>query len=570
MTPSPDTSPLAAVVAPFGRARTYSSLAYLVAGIPLGIAWFVLLVVGWSVGAGLLVTLVGIPIILGLLYASRWAVELERRFANAALGAGIPRPRRTTGRGIRGLVTDPATWRDQAFLAVRAVAGFGLGVATVAVVSAPFNLISYPFWYWAVDDDNRMAFGVWSVNSLPEALAAAAAGVVLLIAVSHLIVPAGRMWAAIARGILSPAARDPQAGARGRRPPSAVGGAAHARRAIGVHAAVWSAFAALFVIIWAATMASGYFWPVWPMLGLGLFLAVHAVVVLRPSAGTGDMRRAGIEIHVGIMAVLTLLLVAIWAITTPGGYPWFLWAFIGLAVPPIAHGIILLARPGERAALEHRVEILTTTRAGAVDAQAAELQRIERDLHDGAQARLVALAMDLGRAEAQMDTDPERAREIMLEARDQATMALSELRDLARGIYPPVLTDRGLTAAVTALAARTPMSVVVDGPLTERPAPAVEAAAYFVAAEALANAAKHSRATHVAIAIARHGDVLTIEVRDDGVGGADPAGSGLTGLRRRVEALDGTTAVISPAGGPTVVTATLPWGRPTGEPGEAG
>jgi len=126
------------------------------------------LVVGWSVGSRPARHVVGIPI-------SSPAVTLamgrglERRFANAALGAGIPRPRRTTGRGIRGLVTDPATWRDQAFLAVRATAGFGFGVAAVAAVSAPLNLISYPFWYWAVDDDNRMAFGVWSVNSLPEA-----------------------------------------------------------------------------------------------------------------------------------------------------------------------------------------------------------------------------------------------------------------------------------------------------------------------------------------------------------------------------------------------------------------
>lgn len=570
MTPSPDTSPLAALFAPLGRARTYASFAYLAAGLPLGIAWFVLLVVGWAVGAGLLITLLGIPIILGLLYASRWAVEVERGFANVALGAGIPRPRRTTGRGIRGLVTDPATWRDQAYLAVRATAGFGLAVATIAVVAAPLNLISYPVWYWAVDDDNRMAFGVWSINTLPEALLAAGAGVVLLVAVSHLIVPAGRMWAALARGILAPAAREPRPATAGRRPPSATGSMSHSRRALAVHAAVWGAFTGLFIVIWAATMAGGYFWPVWPMLGLGLFLAIHGWVVLRPSAGTGDARRAGIEIHAGIAVILGLFLVAIWAITTPGGYPWFLWAFTGLAVPPIAHGVIMLARPGERAALAHRVEILTTTRAGAVDAQAAELQRIERDLHDGAQARLVALAMDLGRAEAQMDTDPERARAIMLEARDQATMALSELRDLARGIYPPVLTDRGLTAAVTALAARTPMVVVVDGPLTERPAPAVEAAAYFVAAEALANAAKHSRAMEVAISIARHGDVLTIEVRDDGVGGADAAGSGLTGLRRRVEALDGSSAVVSPPGGPTVVSATLPWGRPDGEPAGRG
>jgi len=210
--------------------------------------------------------------------------------------------------------------------------------------------------------------------------------------------------------------------------------------------------------------------------------------------------------------------------------------------------------------LEERVEVLTETRAGAVDAAAAELERIERDLHDGAQARLVALAMDLGMAEDRFERDPEGARELVEKARAEAKQALAELRDLARGMRPALLAERGLEEAIRALAARTmlPTSVTVEP--GGRLAPAVESAAYFVVAEALTNAVKHSRATRLTVDVVRDGDLLLVQVADDGLGGADPAGGGLTGLRKRVEALDGALRIASPPGGPTLLHAELPCG----------
>ncbi len=222
--------------------------------------------------------------------------------------------------------------------------------------------------------------------------------------------------------------------------------------------------------------------------------------------------------------------------------------------------MVPLLRPSREQELSERVEVLTSTRAGAVDAQAAELQRIERDLHDGAQARLVALAMNLGMAEDKLTNHPEQARELLAEARDEAKVALTELRDLARGIHPPILTDRGLEAAITSIAARSPVAVTIEANLPQRLPPAVEAAAYFVVAEALANASKHSRADQVIVRLARRDSALIVEIADDGDGDADPAGSGLVGLRRRVEALDGSLLVVSPPGGGTTLHAEVPLG----------
>jgi signal transduction histidine kinase len=204
------------------------------------------------------------------------------------------------------------------------------------------------------------------------------------------------------------------------------------------------------------------------------------------------------------------------------------------------------------------VGVLTVTRAGAVEEQEEKLRRIERDLHDGAQARLVALGITLGLAEQRMRDDPDGALELVGEARADAVSALRELRDLARGIHPPVLTDRGLGPALEALAANTPLPVELCYDVGVRPAAAAETAAYFVAAEALANAGKHAANAHVTVEVTRPDDRLRVEVTDDGPGGADPAGGGLSGLRRRVEALDGSLFVTSPSGGPTVVRAEIP------------
>lgn len=228
-----------------------------------------------------------------------------------------------------------------------------------------------------------------------------------------------------------------------------------------------------------------------------------------------------------------------------------------ITVGEVKLGRVLLS-PSREAALRARVEELAATRAGVVDAAAAELHRIERDLHDGAQARLVALALDLGMAEERFERDPQGALELVGEAREEAKRALAELRDLARGIRPSMLAERGLGPALTALAARSPVPAGVDLDIPRGcPAP-IENAAWFVVSEALANAGKYSGASRVVVTVRGEDGKLIVEVADDGVGGADPDGGGLTGLRRRVEALDGALEVFSPPDGPTTIRAELP------------
>ncbi len=206
-----------------------------------------------------------------------------------------------------------------------------------------------------------------------------------------------------------------------------------------------------------------------------------------------------------------------------------------------------------------RVEQLTRQRTEAVDAAVAERRRIERDLHDGAQQRLTALAIDLGRARAKLDSDPEGARALVEQAHEDSKQALAELRSLARGIHPAILTDRGLDAALSALAARSPVPVEISVDVGARPSVAVESTAYFVVAEALTNAAKHASATRLWVRVWREGDVVVVEIEDNGVGGAriEPGG-GLEGLTTRVATVDGTLAVSSAAGGPTIVRGELP------------
>jgi signal transduction histidine kinase len=274
--------------------------------------------------------------------------------------------------------------------------------------------------------------------------------------------------------------------------------AASDRRGLGLHADVTAAVAALLVLTWWFAGGRGI-WVVWPLLSIGVLLAAHALVVHRNRLSTfGRARR-----------------------------------------------------------LTERVETLTRTRAGALDAQEAELRRIERDLHDGAQARLVALYLHLGRAEARLDGDPDTAA-LVRAARNEAMAAIDELRELARGIAPPVLVDRGLVAAVQSLADRVPAEVDLSAHDIGRLSPVVESAAYFVVAEAVTNVAKHAPGAHVHVSLDQLGGRLCLDVLDDGPGGADAAGSGLAGLRARVEALDGAFAVDSPSGGPTRVHAELP------------
>jgi signal transduction histidine kinase len=228
----------------------------------------------------------------------------------------------------------------------------------------------------------------------------------------------------------------------------------------------------------------------------------------------------------------------------------------GAAAIQVLAGLALLA-PNDREQLETRVETLQDTRSRMVAAADAERRRIERDLHDGAQQRLVALAMTLGRAK--VSQDPALTASLVSEAHDEAKLALGELRDLARGIHPAVLTDRGLDAALSALAARSPIPVYATVQVEERPTPGVEAVAYFIAAEALTNVHKHADARQAWITVTQIGGRLQMEIIDDGHGGADfAAGTGLIGLRDRARAIDGELTLTSPPGGPTTIRVELP------------
>ncbi|WP_405784259.1 histidine kinase [Streptomyces sp. NBC_00859] len=237
--------------------------------------------------------------------------------------------------------------------------------------------------------------------------------------------------------------------------------------------------------------------------------------------------------------------------------PWLAAAVARLDVSAAA----ALLGPNRAKELERRVENLAESRAGVVDAADAERRRIERDLHDGAQQRLVSLAMNLGIARAALTDLPPEARQVIDEAHREAKEAIEELNNLVRGLHPAVLDDRGLDAALSGIAARAPLPVDLTVEIGRRPTPTVEAVAYFVVSEALANVAKHARARWVSVELRSRGDLLRINVVDDGRGGADPSGgTGLAGLAQRVGSVDGTFSINSPAGGPTVITVELPCG----------
>jgi signal transduction histidine kinase len=313
-------------------------------------------------------------------------------------------------------------------------------------------------------------------------------------------------------------------------------------------------------IIWGAA-GGGYYWPMWVWLGVGIPIGVH--VLLRFALSRPASAAHALAIHAASSGLLAVVLSLIWAMTDSPTF-WPKWALIVLGVSVTVHALIAYADrlPGRRreAQLAERVGELTRTRQGALDVQAAELRRIERDLHDGAQARLVALSLLLGRTEERLRDRPEEA-EMVRRARTEASAAIGELRDLARGIAPPVLADRGLAAAVESLGRRAATPVTVEASeLRTRPLPVVETAAYFVVAESLTNVAKHAAGAAAHVHLFQEHGRLVIEIADQGPGGADPDGGGLTGLRHRVEALDGELTVFSAAATGTTIRAELPCG----------
>jgi len=317
--------------------------------------------------------------------------------------------------------------------------------------------------------------------------------------------------------------------------------------------------------------------------GLGLLLTPGVSVILRPLANVtrgladwwcgvpvavpylslpGDGRRIGIGGRLR------------WLLRDPATWrdmawvvvsPWVGWILplMAWATPRVLHRYGLLARsmlaPAGQGELAARVRHLARTRAETIDTGAAELRRIERDLHDGAQARLVAMGMTLDAADQLVIDNPVAARALLAEARQSSAKALTELRGLIRGIHPPVLADRGLSEAVRALVLDTPLRVHFSGELAARPPAAVESAAYFAVSELLANVSKHAHASQVWVDLRHENGMLRVAVGDNGAGGADPArGTGLAGIERRLAAFDGLLAVSSPPGGPTIVTMEIP------------
>jgi signal transduction histidine kinase len=258
--------------------------------------------------------------------------------------------------------------------------------------------------------------------------------------------------------------------------------------------------------------------------------------------------------------LLAAAVVVIWLMSSHR-YFWPIWPILGLGVVLAGHALLVPIVPSNRErALAERVDVLTRTRRGALDVQGAEMRRVERDLHDGAQAGLVSLGMSLGMADELLDSDPAEAHRLLREARTAAGDALADLRALVRGILPPVLADRGLGGAIQALVLASPIPIEMTLDLSEERLPApVESAAYFAMAEALTNVVKHSGARAAWVRVHQVDGQLSLVVGDDGRGGADPdRGSGLRGIERRLEAFDGLVQVSSPPGGPTVVTMEMP------------
>ena len=537
------------LLAPLTSAESYRTLLFLFTALPLGAVGATVLLTSWTVALVLVITPLIVPVMIAFRAAVGWTAEAEAALARTLLRIPVrSRPWTPSARGFWArageILKDRAFWKQQVYLFLRFVLGGALAIAEGALISSALGAITMPIYYpWTHADING-----WHVDTFWKAVVYVPAGIAVLLVAAHLLRPLAAVSRSLARGLLDEDA------AVGRTPEQT---AAIRRRALVAHASFYAGLNALLILIWAVT-TRGYFWPAWTLICLGLPLAIHAWVELvdrRPGLIIGRSRTRALAIHKGVFASFAVFFVFVWLMSGLG-YFWPMWPILGLGLVLLGHrGAVVLQRVRHG---EERIEVLESTRAGAVDQQENELRRIERDLHDGAQARLVALGLNLGMAEQKFDSDPEAAQKLVAEARAAVAEAIRELRDLSRGIYPPVLADRGIGAALETLADRSPLPTTVSVDLAERPPAAVETAAYFVAAEALANATKHSGASRVEISVERRDAGLQVAVTDDGRGGADASGSGLVGLRRRVEALDGTLTVKSPVGGPTTIRAELP------------
>ncbi len=545
---------LRSVAVQAARDTGYLSLGLLTSSLA-GMVW----VTGLSLTLSLVIFIVGIPVIVGAAYVFRWTAELDRRNTAWFLRRPVRARYRDPGRGLRGLLSttlaDGQTWRDLVWLVLHSVVGFVFGCVALGMVALVAGIAILPAWYWSLPEGADV--GIWRADELPEAFAlallAVPLAVVTVLALRGMAIAESRLAESLLGGddgsvqSATTTSSDPSSP---RRFDPAV--------ALSMHIAITALICVLMAVIWAGS-GFGYFWPAWVWTGIAIPLALHVVIDRARRAPAVQGR--SVRVHAEVIAVIVGYLVCVWALAGFGPF-WPFWPALGLSIPLSIHALIVYRdrlNPARERELTERVDELTRTRRGALDVQAAELRRIERDLHDGAQARLVSLSMLVGRAEDQLADRPEVAA-LVRRAREEAGAAIGELRDLARGIAPPVLADRGLSAAVQALGVRAPMPVEVEVPDERRPPPVVETAAYFVVAEALTNVAKHAGGAPARVVVTRDARSLVVEISDSGPGGADPRGGGLTGLRHRVEAIDGTLRVDSPAGGPTTIRAELPCG----------
>lgn len=399
--------------------RVLSDALFLLTSFPLGLTWFLVGVIGLTLGFALSIIGIGIVVLavsMGLLF---WGAHVERSRLRIFLGVNVAPSVHVSdfagnvAQRAWSYVRNPQMWRDVIYLMVL----FPIGIAELALVLLPVELLLSPFFYGVFGSDDVFT---WHINHGFEAWLASILGVIVIVPVSFLI---------------------------------------------------------------------------------NIAASLHGQL-----------------------------------------------------------GVMLLGASNEEV-LHERVEELTESRSAVMRAMHMERRRIERDLHDGAQQRLVNLAMDLGRAREKMDTDPEASRRIIEDSHEQAKQVLIDMRDLVRGIHPAVLTDRGRDAAISAIAGRSPVPVAVDVSFRERLPDEVEGTAYFVVVEALANIARHSAATQAGVDIRREGNWLRITVSDNGRGGANPEqGTGFRGLRDRITALDGSFALSSPAGRGTRLTVEIPCG----------
>jgi len=549
--------------------RNLHTLLYLVTAVPMGAAGAAVLLAGWIACIVLAPTPLVVPALAAFRATVRLLARAEAGLARTLVGSGAHPARRSRRKGgfwrlAVDVLGDGGFWKQQVFLFLRYVLGGACAIAELSLIAAGLGAIALPVSYrWSAPN-----IGSWKVDTIGRALLFLPAGIIAFMVAILLLRPLGAVWRSLADGLLGesvPGDSVPDDNGRSGHEPDPQPRVPRSPRSrlqpLAIASVTVAVICALQVVIWAAT-SHGYFWPIWTIVTLGIGVAIYGwiVVVLERKDLLALLGiRRGLAIHAGVSVGLAAYFIPVWAFSSHG-YFWPVWPMLVLLVALVGHVTAEVIRSIRSGELSDRIAVLETSRAGAVDQQETELRRIERDLHDGAQARLVALGMSLGLAEQKLGSDPAAARALLADARRGAGEALQELRDLARGIHPPVLADRGLEAAVAALTSRSALPVKVDVAIDERPPPTVETAAYFVVAEALANIGKHANATRVEIAIHRNQDTLVVEVADDGSGGANRTGTGLSGLTRRVEALDGSLEVASPPGGPTTVRAVIPCG----------